>query len=168
MIILGFFKFSVSIQAFFVQIENAHKNRLMETQFDAFCCCGCWSLSSYKRLYILLSSLIYSNASWSVRSSHVWSVAVLWEPQICKKSNFMSSWGQAVLTVRENGFRKNSRFNVKGNWCGYNMTNSLQPCWQLCEHKHRDGSYFLFVFLSWLHIKPVSAFCHPQHYLVWF
>ncbi len=36
----------------------------------AFYCCRCFRLSSFELLYILLASLIYGNASWSIRSSY--------------------------------------------------------------------------------------------------
>ncbi len=50
-----------------------------------FYCCRCLRLSSFELLYILLGWLTYGNASWSIRSSYICSVAVLWEPRISKK-----------------------------------------------------------------------------------
>ncbi len=44
---------------------------LLRSCICSFSCCRCWSLSSFKRLYILLACFIYSNASWSMRPSHV-------------------------------------------------------------------------------------------------
>ncbi len=71
--------------------------------FVAFSCCRCWSLNSFEWLDILLVGFIYSNASWSIRSSYVWSVAVLWEPRICRKKKhlFVALWRCIFQLIQE-------------------------------------------------------------------